>query len=109
MVTELPESSSDEATRSKLRELYKIAVPADAIARAVAYAIEQPNEVEINEIAIRPTAQDFQDAAKMKVVAAIFTKASGAPRRRPCVQDALGKSILFLRTMRFHSVGGSHE
>jgi NADP-dependent 3-hydroxy acid dehydrogenase YdfG len=59
VATELPESSSDEATRSNLRELYKIAIPAESIARAVAYAIEQPEEVEIDEIVIRPTAQDF--------------------------------------------------
>jgi NADP-dependent 3-hydroxy acid dehydrogenase YdfG len=59
VATELPESSSEEATRRQLRELYKIAMPADAIARAVAYAIEQPTEVEIDEIVIRPTAQDL--------------------------------------------------
>jgi NADP-dependent 3-hydroxy acid dehydrogenase YdfG len=59
VATELPESSSEEATRRNLRELYKIAIPADAIARAVAYAIEQPSDVEIDEIVIRPTAQDF--------------------------------------------------
>ena len=59
VATELPESSSEEATRSKLRDLYKIAIPADSIARAVAYAIEQPTEVEIDEIVIRPTAQEF--------------------------------------------------
>jgi NADP-dependent 3-hydroxy acid dehydrogenase YdfG len=59
VATELPESSSEEASRRNLRELYKIAIPADSIARAVAYAIEQPNEVEIDEIVIRPTAQDF--------------------------------------------------
>ena len=39
--------------------IYKIAIPADSIARAIAYAIEQPEEVEIDEIVIRPTAQDF--------------------------------------------------
>ena len=59
VATELPESSSEEATRRQLRDLYKIAIPADSIARAVAYAIEQPTEVDINEIVIRPTAQDF--------------------------------------------------
>jgi NADP-dependent 3-hydroxy acid dehydrogenase YdfG len=59
VATELPESSSEEATRRQLRDLYKIAIPADAIARAVAYAIEQPTEVEIDEIVIRPTAQDL--------------------------------------------------
>ena len=59
VATELPESSSEEATRENLREFYKMAIPADSIARAIAYAIEQPAEVEIDEIVIRPTAQDF--------------------------------------------------
>jgi NADP-dependent 3-hydroxy acid dehydrogenase YdfG len=57
--TELPESSSEEDTRRNLREFYKIAVPADSVARAIAYAIEQPAEVDVNEIVIRPTKQDF--------------------------------------------------
>jgi NADP-dependent 3-hydroxy acid dehydrogenase YdfG len=59
VATELPESSSEEATRENLREFYKMAIPADSIARAIAYAIEQPTEVEIDEVVIRPTAQDF--------------------------------------------------
>jgi NADP-dependent 3-hydroxy acid dehydrogenase YdfG len=61
VATELAESSSEEATRKNLREFYKtvMAIPADSIARAIAYAIEQPAEVEIDEIVIRPTAQDF--------------------------------------------------
>jgi NADP-dependent 3-hydroxy acid dehydrogenase YdfG len=61
VATELPESSSEEATRKNLREFYKVAaaIPADSIARAIAYVIEQPAEVEIDEIVVRPTAQDF--------------------------------------------------
>ena len=59
VATELPESSSDEDTRKNLREFYKIAVPADSVARAIAYAIEQPAEVDVNEIVIRPIKQDF--------------------------------------------------
>jgi NADP-dependent 3-hydroxy acid dehydrogenase YdfG len=61
VATELPESSSEEGTRKNLREFYKttMAIPADSIARAIAYAIEQPANVEIDEIVIRPTAQDF--------------------------------------------------
>src|SRR5256886_9706797 len=35
----------------------KFAVPPDAIARAIAFAIEQPADVDVNEIVIRPTAQ----------------------------------------------------
>jgi NADP-dependent 3-hydroxy acid dehydrogenase YdfG len=37
----------------------KMAIPACAIARAIAYAIEQPVEVEVDEMVIRPTVQDF--------------------------------------------------
>ena len=59
VATELPESSSNEATRKDLREFLKMAIPASAIARAIAYAIEQPVEVEIDEMVIRPTVQDF--------------------------------------------------
>jgi NADP-dependent 3-hydroxy acid dehydrogenase YdfG len=57
--SELPESSSDEATRQFLRDLYRIAVPVESIAQAIAYAIEQPAAVDVNEIVIRPTAQEF--------------------------------------------------
>jgi NADP-dependent 3-hydroxy acid dehydrogenase YdfG len=35
----------------------KFAMPPDAIARALAFAIEQPADVDVNEIVIRPTAQ----------------------------------------------------
>jgi NADP-dependent 3-hydroxy acid dehydrogenase YdfG len=35
----------------------KFAIPPDAIARAIVFAIEQPAEVDVNEIVIRPTAQ----------------------------------------------------
>jgi NADP-dependent 3-hydroxy acid dehydrogenase YdfG len=33
------------------------AIPPDAIARAVAFALEQPADVDVNEIVVRPTAQ----------------------------------------------------
>jgi NADP-dependent 3-hydroxy acid dehydrogenase YdfG len=59
VATELPESSSEEETRKNLRELYKMAIPANSIARAIAYAIQQPGDVEIDEVVVRPTAQDF--------------------------------------------------
>ena len=35
----------------------KLAIPPEAIARAIAFAIEQPAEVDVNEVVIRPTAQ----------------------------------------------------
>lgn len=45
--------------QSGVLDFYKIAIPASAVARAIAYAIEQPAEVDINEIVLRPTAQEF--------------------------------------------------
>jgi len=56
--TEVTEGSSDEATRAYMREFYKIAVPAESVARAIAYAIAEPADVEIDDIVIRPTAQE---------------------------------------------------
>jgi len=59
VATDLPESSPEEATRKNLSEIYKLAIPAASIASAIAYAIEQPAAVEIDEVVIRPAAQDF--------------------------------------------------
>ncbi|MFC4033311.1 SDR family oxidoreductase [Streptomyces polygonati] len=35
----------------------EIAIPAEAVARAIRFAIEQPADVDVNEIVVRPTAQ----------------------------------------------------
>ena len=35
-----------------------LAISPNAIARAIAFAIEQPNDIEIGSIVVRPTAQD---------------------------------------------------
>jgi NADP-dependent 3-hydroxy acid dehydrogenase YdfG len=59
VATELPETSSEEGTRQYLRDLYRIAIPVESIAQAIAYAIAQPANVEIDELVIRPTAQEF--------------------------------------------------
>jgi NADP-dependent 3-hydroxy acid dehydrogenase YdfG len=37
--------------------LEDMAIDSDAVARAIAYAIEQPKDVDTNEIILRPTAQ----------------------------------------------------
>lgn len=57
--TELPYGSSGEATVKALEAAYQTAIPADTIARAMAYAIEQPPEVDVNEIIVRPVVQGF--------------------------------------------------
>jgi NADP-dependent 3-hydroxy acid dehydrogenase YdfG len=58
--SELPLGSSDPETAAHLKELYRRqAIPADSVARAIAYAIEQPADVDINEVVLRPTVQEL--------------------------------------------------
>lgn len=57
--SELQFGSTDKESLAFLQEFYKQAIPADAIARAVLFAIEQPNDVDVNEIIVRPTQEDF--------------------------------------------------
>jgi NADP-dependent 3-hydroxy acid dehydrogenase YdfG len=60
VATELPDSVTDPAVIGRIQKLYKeIAIPADSFARAVAFAISQPDEVDINEILFRPTRQEY--------------------------------------------------
>ncbi|WP_300435222.1 SDR family oxidoreductase [Christiangramia sp.] len=57
--SELKYGSSHDESSENVNEFYKQAIPGDSIARAIAYAIEQPNDVDVNEIVIRPTVQEF--------------------------------------------------
>ena len=57
--SELKLGSSDEATSQFVQDIYKDAISPLAIAKAVAYAVEQPDDVDINELIIRPTVQEF--------------------------------------------------
>ena len=57
--TELTNTISHEETAKNVNQLYGVAIDADAIARAIAYAIEQPGDVDVNEMIIRPTKQEL--------------------------------------------------
>lgn len=58
--SELAESISDEEARRKaIEDFRQTALPADAIANAIAFAISQPRDVDINEIVVRSTAQVY--------------------------------------------------
>ena len=59
VATELTDTISHEETAKMAEQLYGIAIDADAIARAITYAIEQPGDVDINEMIIRPTKQEL--------------------------------------------------
>ncbi|MFY3548589.1 SDR family oxidoreductase [Achromobacter insolitus] len=57
--SELADSISDDTARAAMREFRRIAITPDAIARAIAYAVEQPADVDVSEIVVRPTASPF--------------------------------------------------
>ncbi|MEW1724225.1 SDR family oxidoreductase [Streptomyces sp. NPDC093109] len=54
--SELAESVSDPEAREAMKTYRAVALPASAIADAIAYALAQPPEVDVNEIVVRPTA-----------------------------------------------------
>jgi len=55
--SDLTESISDADVREAVKVHMQIAIPAAAVGAAVAYAIGQPRDVDVNEIVVRPTAQ----------------------------------------------------
>jgi NADP-dependent 3-hydroxy acid dehydrogenase YdfG len=59
VATELPGSVTEPDIAENVRRMYEIAIPADSFARMVAFAISQPEDVDVNEILFRPTRQEF--------------------------------------------------
>lgn len=57
--SELADSISDDGARAAMNDFRRIAISADAIARAIAYAIEQPADVDVSELVVRPTASPY--------------------------------------------------
>lgn len=56
--TDFADSMTNPETKAQIvGTMEKLAIPPDAIARAIAFAIEQPAEVDVGEIVVRPTAQ----------------------------------------------------
>jgi len=59
VATDFAGSITDPDVRAQIESRKAaFAIPPEAVARAIAYAIEQPDDVEIGSVVIRPTAQD---------------------------------------------------
>ncbi len=54
--SELAETTSDAGIKAWLEDFRQVAIPADAVARAIAYAVEQPEDVDVSEVIVRPAA-----------------------------------------------------
>lgn len=59
VATELTSSVKDPDASANIEQIYQQAIAPEAVARTILFAIEQPPEVDINEILVRPTAQDL--------------------------------------------------
>ncbi|HET8911392.1 MAG TPA: SDR family oxidoreductase [Ktedonobacteraceae bacterium] len=59
VATELPNSITEPDIAENVKKLYEHAIPADSFARAIVFAMSQPEDVDINEILFRPTSQDL--------------------------------------------------
>jgi NADP-dependent 3-hydroxy acid dehydrogenase YdfG len=60
VATELVSHITDPTTATKIKAYTgEIAIPADSFARAVAFAMSQPEDVDVNEILFRPTRQEL--------------------------------------------------
>jgi NADP-dependent 3-hydroxy acid dehydrogenase YdfG len=60
VATELPSHITDETSAAGIQKFYEgYAIPADSFARAVAFSMSQPEDVDINEILFRPTRQEL--------------------------------------------------
>lgn len=60
VATDLPSSITEPDIATNMQQFYaEYAIPADSFARMVAFAISQPEDVDINEILFRPTRQEL--------------------------------------------------
>src|SRR5512132_3953019 len=60
IATELPNGVTEPDIAENVRKFYEtFAIPAESFARAVAFAMSQPDEVDVNEILFRPTRQEL--------------------------------------------------
>jgi len=60
VATELPDSVTEPDIAAGVRQVYEAsAIPAESFARAVVFAMSQPDEVDVNEILFRPTRQEL--------------------------------------------------
>jgi NADP-dependent 3-hydroxy acid dehydrogenase YdfG len=59
VATELTGTITDPDVLAGMKKTYEIAIPADSFASMVAFAMSQPDDVDVNEILFRPTAQAY--------------------------------------------------
>lgn len=57
--SDLADTITDAGAKAMMEDFRKIALPARAIAEAIAFAVDQPSGVDVSEIIVRPTASPY--------------------------------------------------
>ncbi len=57
--SDLAQTITDAATKVLMDKFREVAIPPTSIANAIAFAIEQPDDVDVSEIIVRPTASEY--------------------------------------------------
>ena len=57
--SDLADTITDPGAKAMMEDFRKIALPARAIAEAIAFAVDQPSGVDVSEIIVRPTASPY--------------------------------------------------
>ncbi|MDC5044313.1 oxidoreductase, partial [Acinetobacter baumannii] len=57
--SDLADNVTDPAAREAMVAFRRIALPPQAVAQAIAYAIAQPDGVDVSELIVRPTASPY--------------------------------------------------
>ena len=57
--SELARTTTDKETKQWLEDFRSVALTPDAIARAILYAIDQPADVNVNEVIVQPTQAQY--------------------------------------------------
>ena len=60
VLSELPTTASEPDVSANLEKMYgELGIPPESFARAVVFAMSQPEDMDVNEILFRPTRQEF--------------------------------------------------
>lgn len=57
--SDLAETITDAATKKAMAEFRQVSIKPESIAKAIAFSIEQPDDVDVSEIIVRPTASAY--------------------------------------------------
>lgn len=57
--SELADTITDDSAAAAMRDFRRITIAPEAIARAIAFALSQPDDVDVSELIVRPTASPY--------------------------------------------------